>query len=298
MAALHDVEHLLFVLAEDVPAGSFDALPEHVTTCRNYHLSPPGEERAERVWPSFAVLLRDAGITVHLRASMPDTLGEVTVLEATRETVAAVLAGLDDLPDATLVAVALAGGDAYPVRERWGAALGDPGTLLLRTPWTSQAWVSEEVCDHTSLIQLCERWAAAARGREVRLWTSEWRRNVCGDLVRALDLGGADDPVAGPGVRPLPYAPEAELVVEDAGAALRLSNVGADRAVHLLVDDGGGPTGVTVPTSSVHRPRSVSVPVALSDGRYDVTVRGPGFERRLTGDATNPPRGGPAWTTS
>ena len=64
MADLNDVEHLLVLLAEDVPADSVGALPEHVTVCRNYHLTPAGEDRAERVWPSFAVLLREAPATL------------------------------------------------------------------------------------------------------------------------------------------------------------------------------------------------------------------------------------------
>jgi hypothetical protein len=283
--ALKDIEHLLLVIAEDVPVESVTSLPEQVTTCRSYHLTPDGEDRAERVWPSFAVVLRDAGVTVHLRASMPDTLGDVTVIEASRETVQAVLAGFDLLPPATLVAVALGGGDAPPVVERWGAALGAPGTLLLRTPWTGRAWVSEEVCDHTSLIQLCERWTAS-RGREARIWLSEWRRRVCGDLVGSLDLG---DPFEGTDLgevpaRPLPYAPSAEIAVAEATVALVLTNAGATRAVHLRIDDGSGASGLTVPESSLARPRAVRVPVTVQDSRYDVTVSGPGgFTRHFTG---------------
>ncbi|KQW47872.1 hypothetical protein ASC77_15760 [Nocardioides sp. Root1257] len=284
MAALKDLEHLLLVIAEDVPYASVTDLPEHVTTCRGYHLTPDGEERAERVWPSFAAALRDADVTVHLRASLPDTLGDVTVVEASRETVQAVLAGLDGLPPATLVAVALGGGDAAPVVERWGAALGAPGTLLLHTPWTDRAWVSDEVCDHTSLIQLTERWTAS-RGREARIWLTEWRRRVCGDLVGALDLGETVD-ASGPGAvpaRPLPYAPSAEIEVADGAVSLLLANAGATRGIHLWLDGVSGPAAVTVPESSTTRPRVVTVPVAVRDGRYDVTVTGPGFTRHFTG---------------
>jgi phospholipase C-like protein len=285
MGALRDIEHLLFVIAEEVPAESLAPLPDRVTTCRNYHLTPDGEDRAERIWPSFAVALRAAGVTVHLRASMPDTLGEVTVIEASRETVQAVLAGIDDLPPATLVAVALGGGDAPPVAERWGVALGAPGTLLLRTPWTDRAWVSEEVCDHTSLIQLCERWTAS-RGHEARIWLSEWRRHVCGDLVGALDLGepvGVTPPDGVPS-RPLPYAPSAEIDIAHSAASLLLANAGGSRGIHLRIEGGSGPAAVTVPASSAARPRIVTVPVAVHDGRYDVTVTGPGgFTRRFSG---------------
>ncbi|MBZ5737954.1 phospholipase domain-containing protein [Nocardioides mangrovi] len=278
MAALKDVEHLLLLVAEDVLVEDLTAVPEQVTTCRRYHLTPAGEDRAERVWPGFAVVLREADITVHLRASMPDTLGDVTVVEAGRDTVEAVLGGLDRLPPATLVAVALGGGDAPPVAETWGAALGGPGVLLLHTPWTERAWVSDEVCDHTSLIQLCERWAAS-RGTDVRYWISEWRRHVCGDLVDALDLG---EPADGPD-RPLPYSPSADVEVADGLVTLRLANAGGTRGIHLRIDDGTGPTGTTVPASSLARPRAVTLPVAVRDGRYDVSVTGPGFTRHLTG---------------
>ncbi|GAA4719037.1 phospholipase domain-containing protein [Nocardioides conyzicola] len=288
MADLKDIEHLLIVIAEDVPVASVTALPELVTTCRNYHLTPDGEERAERVWPSFAVLLRDAGVTVHLRASMPDTLGDVTVIEGSAATVEAVLAGLGDLPPATLVAVALGGGDALPVAESWGPALGAPGTLLLHTPWTSRAWVSDEVCDHTSLIQLCERWTAS-HGHEARIWLTEWRRRVCGDLVGAVDLGEPVESTDTDGVpaRPLPYAPSAEIGTRAGAAVLELTNAGASLGIHLRVEDGGRTTGVTVPASPAARPRTITVPVTTRDGRYDVTVTGPGgFARHLTGELT------------
>jgi len=290
MATLKDVEHLLLVIAEDVPVTAVGQLPDRGTVCRNYHLTPAGEERAERIWPSFAVVLREAGVTVHLRASMPDTLGEITVLEANADTVAAVLAGLDDLPAGTLVAMALAGGDAAPVDERWGASLGAPGTLFLHTPWAERAWVSEEVCDHVSLIHLCERWAAE-RGLEARLWLSEWRRRVCGTLVDALDLGESAEVdeaeqalhPSGLPARPLPYAPSAEVSVDGDSASLLLANVGAASAVHLRIEEADTAWGLTVSPSSPVRPRSTSVPLAVVDGAYDVTVTGPGFTRRLTG---------------
>ncbi|WP_300681197.1 phospholipase domain-containing protein [Nocardioides sp.] len=283
MATLQDLEHLLIVIAEEVPATSLSALPSPVTSCRNYHLTPEGEERAERLWPAFAVALREADVTVQLRASMPDTLGDVTVVEADQAGVEAVLARLDDLPPATLVAIALGGGDADPVEESWGNALGAPGTLLLHTPWTTRDWTSDEVCDHTSLIQLCERWVAE-RGGEARLWVSEWRRRVCGDLVGAvvLEEDGAAADGAGGGERPLPYSPDADLTVDDGVVTLRLSNTGASKAVHVRVADADGVRGVTVTPSSPIRPRTVSVPVTLTDGGYDVTVTAPGgFRRRF-----------------
>jgi hypothetical protein len=304
VARLSDIEHLLFLLAEDVPIADLTVLPERVTRCRAYHLTPPGEERVARMWPTYAVGLRDTAHTVHLRASVPDTLGEVTVVEADRATVEAVIASLPQLPPATLVAIALAGGDAEPVADRDGA-LGDPGTLLLVSPWARADWVSEEVCDHTSLMLLCERWTAE-RGDEARARIPGWRRRVCGDLVDAIDLGGApidDDGATGPDApeapdaspaadalaRPVPYRASTELLIDGDDATLVLSNVGARRAVHLVVDDGAAVSRHTVPASSASRPARTLVPVSVEDGAYDVAVAGPnGFRRRYAGVVRDP----------
>lgn len=288
MASLTDIEHLLFLLAEDVPVTALRSLPGRVTTCRGYHLTPEDEEREARSWPAYAAALRDAHVTVHLRASMPDTLGEVTVIEARQETVEAVVDRLGALPPGTVVAIALAGGDAEPVHDDVGA-LGAPGTLLLHTPWSGADWVSEEVCDHTSLMQLCERWTAA-RGHEAPARLTSWRRRVCGDLVGALDLG---DDLSGepdlPGralARPLPYRPEVGLRWDGGAVGVLLSNAGtgATRAVHLVVDDGTTVRRDTIPASSPDRPKEFELPVTVEDGRYDVTVTGPNrFRRRLAG---------------
>lgn len=302
---LNEVEHLLFLLAEDVSITALPTLPERFTRCRAYHLTPAAEDRAARMWPAYAVALREAGYTVHLRASVPDTLGDVTVIEADHATTESVLASLDHLPPATLIAIALAGGDAEPVEDGTGA-LGGPGTLLLRTPWTGADWVSEEVCDHTSLMQLCERWTAA-RGREAEARLTAWRRRVCGDLVTALDLGEQVDPdVArvtewGDAVlaRPLPYLPRADLRVDGERVALLLSNAGPDvtRAAHVVIDDAGALIRDTVPASPGSRPKELRLPVRVADGRYDVTVTGPNrFRRRYAGPVAGGLSGTMAYT--
>lgn len=288
---LSDVEHLLFLLAEDVSIATLPAVPQRVTQCRAYHLTPAGEDRTARLWPAYAVALRDAGYTVHLRASVPDTLGDVTVIEANSATVESVIASLDDLPPATLVAIALAGGDADPVEDDTGT-LGAPGTLLLRTPWTGADWVSEEVCDHTSLMQLCERWTAA-RGREAEARLTAWRRRVCGDLVTALDLGEEVEPSVlrtGTLARPLPYQPRADIAVDDSPDDMRvtllLSNSGPEvtRAAHVVIHDGDKVTRDTVPASPMSRPKELSIPVGVVGGHYDVSVTGPNrFRRRYAG---------------
>jgi hypothetical protein len=75
-----------------------------------------------------------------------------------------------------------------------------------------------------------------------------------------------------------------EITVAEDKVALALTNAGASRGIHLRIDDGSGATGITVPESSLARPRVTTVPVAVQDGRYDVAVTGPGeFNRHFTG---------------
>jgi phospholipase C len=52
---------------------------------------------------------------------------------------------------------------------------------ILVSPWTAGGWVSSEVFDHTSVLQLLERFTGV---RELNI--SEWRRQTFGDLTSAL----------------------------------------------------------------------------------------------------------------
>jgi phospholipase C len=66
--------------------------------------------------------------------------------------------------------------------------LGFRVPLLLISPWTRGGWVTSEVSDHTSVIQLMEKWTAAIGKPAVCPNISAWRRSVCGDLLSAIDF--------------------------------------------------------------------------------------------------------------
>jgi phospholipase C len=152
--------------------------------------------------------------------------------------------------------------------------LGFRVPLVLVSPWTRGGWVTSEVSDHTSVIQLLEQWTTAI-GQPARCPNiSAWRRSVCGDLTSALDftrpvyglpalpfitatVGEASEyhpvpasdlmPVQETGskpARPLPYQPNASLAgfttaKGTATADLVLSNSGQHvaRASHFSVYD-------------------------------------------------------------
>jgi len=52
---------------------------------------------------------------------------------------------------------------------------------ILVSPWTTGGWVSSEAFDHTSVLQLLERFTGV---REPNI--SDWRRQAFGDLTSAL----------------------------------------------------------------------------------------------------------------
>jgi phospholipase C len=54
---------------------------------------------------------------------------------------------------------------------------------ILISPWTARGWVSSEAFDHTSVLQLLERFTGV---RETNI--SQWRRQTFGDLTSALRL--------------------------------------------------------------------------------------------------------------
>ena len=66
--------------------------------------------------------------------------------------------------------------------------LGFRVPLLLISPWTRGGWVTSEVSDHTSVIQLMEKWTAAIGKPAACPNISAWRRRVCGDLLGAFDF--------------------------------------------------------------------------------------------------------------
>lgn len=82
--------------------------------------------------------------------------------------------------------------------------LGFRVPLLLISPWTRGGWVTSEVSDHTSVLQLLEKWTTAIGTPAICPNISGWRRSVCGDLLGAFDFGS---PVFGLPDLPVPPAP-------------------------------------------------------------------------------------------
>jgi phospholipase C len=161
--------------------------------------------------------------------------------------------------------------------------LGFRVPLILISPWTRGGRVTSEVSDHTSIIQLLEKWTAALGTPAACPNISAWRRSVCGDLTGAFDFaspvyglpdlpattvigdpsgGSYHPPVADnqmptqeAGVKParaLPYQPGANLdgfTITDAGtvsAKLSFSNNAphARKASHFAVYDNTLSTGL------------------------------------------------------
>jgi len=82
--------------------------------------------------------------------------------------------------------------------------LGFRVPLLLISPWTRGGWVTSEVSDHTSVIQLLEQWTTAIGTPAICPNISAWRRSVCGDLTGAFDFA---NPVFGLPRLPVPGQP-------------------------------------------------------------------------------------------
>jgi phospholipase C len=72
--------------------------------------------------------------------------------------------------------------------------LGFRVPVILISPWSRGGWVTSEVFDHTSVIQLMEQWTAAIGKPAISPYVSAWRRSVSGDLLSALDF---ENPVYG-----------------------------------------------------------------------------------------------------
>ena len=160
--------------------------------------------------------------------------------------------------------------------------LGFRVPLFLVSPWTRGGWVTSEVSDHTSVIQILEQWTDALGRPAVCPNISAWRRRVCGDLTDAFDFRSPiyglpklsettviGDPAGGSyappvttnalpaqesGVkraRALPYQPNANLeglTARHGGgitANLSLSNNGPHvrKAAHFAVYDNAAPAG-------------------------------------------------------
>lgn len=298
--SLTDIRHLVVLTADRVSAANHPELTSRATECRAYHLTPDGEDRAA-LWQQYSAGLVAVHYTVALEPGtdrlvddlMAGFLCDVTVADIDETGLARVVDALDRSPQIaakTLVVFALAGGRALPVVAPEGS-LGDPGILLLISPWTPSGWVSEEVFDHTSVMRLCERWTRE-HGREVRATLPAWRRELCGDLLRVLEfrepaeIGPLPEIPGRRLARPVPYFPVADLRLGDNGVTLRLGNIGPDAAsaAPFVVNDGVTVTSLVVAGSPIDDQTHLRVPVAVEDGSYDVTVLGPNhFRRRFAG---------------
>jgi phospholipase C len=65
--------------------------------------------------------------------------------------------------------------------------LGFRVPMVIASPWSRGGWVCSQVFDHTSGLQLMEKWLSHKLGRKVEEPNiSEWRRTVCGDLTSAF----------------------------------------------------------------------------------------------------------------
>ncbi|MFI6075728.1 phosphocholine-specific phospholipase C [Actinoplanes sp. NPDC051343] len=202
--------------------------------------------------------------------------------------------------------------------------LGFRVPLILISPWTRGGWVTSEVTDHTSVIQLLEKWTTALGTPAVSPNISAWRRKVCGDLTAAFDFASpvygvpklpstgplipemrynpqpADSkmPTQEPGTRkarPLPFQPNAYLTGFAGGVArLALSNVApfVSRASHFAVYDNlaAAPALSQYPAAfpgqhTVAAGKAATATGPIQGTRYDLTVVGPNrFLRRFVGD--------------
>ncbi len=65
--------------------------------------------------------------------------------------------------------------------------LGFRVPLVIASPWSRGGYVCSQVFDHTSILQLVEKWQSKKTGRAIKETNiSAWRRMVCGDLSAAF----------------------------------------------------------------------------------------------------------------
>ncbi|AVZ75452.1 phospholipase C, phosphocholine-specific [Streptomyces lunaelactis] len=195
--------------------------------------------------------------------------------------------------------------------EHWQGlptGLGVRVPLLVVSPWSVGGYVCSEVFDHTSVIQLLEKWTGIDEPN-----ITPWRRAVTGDLTSAFDFrrGRPQPDVEQPGAippftgrwrpvpplvqhmpvqedgtrpaRPLPYQPDAHGRGEGGAFTVALSNSGRASAHFALYPYAGE---FPVPQHMDVRGKAQwSVP--LTKDAYRFTITGPnGFRREFAGSAT------------
>lgn len=75
-------------------------------------------------------------------------------------------------------------GFPHPYDRESPIGLGYRVPLLIASPWSRGGWVNSQVFDHTSCLQLLEKFASRKAGKKIiESNISNWRRTVCGDLT-------------------------------------------------------------------------------------------------------------------
>ncbi len=93
-------------------------------------------------------------------------------------------AGISTALDYTYMDDELAQGVALQDARTGPIGLGFRVPMIVASPWTRGGWVNSQVFDHTSTLQLLERFVKAKYGKTVREENiSAWRRTVTGDLT-------------------------------------------------------------------------------------------------------------------
>ncbi|BEV71846.1 phospholipase C, phosphocholine-specific [Paludibacterium sp. THUN1379] len=198
--------------------------------------------------------------------------------------------------------------------------LGPRVPMLVISPWSKGGWVCSEQFDHTSVIRLLE-----ARFGIHDDNISPWRRAVCGDLTRTLDLSQRDPgwpslpdpasylaaaraactlprpqpgqasgrPAQEPGQRPsraLPYRLACQASVKGDALTLSFDNQGETAACLIVYgDDPYRPDGPWHYTLAGQSRLQETWHTTLQGGRYGLSVHGPnGWLRRFAGSRHDP----------
>jgi phospholipase C len=191
--------------------------------------------------------------------------------------------------------------------------LGPRLPAILISPWTRGGYICPQTFDHTSVLQLLEKWTGVTEPN-----ISAWRRQLCGDLTSAFDFTNADysipdlpfvlpincasgiiptvpDPQTVPvqedGTRlsrPLPYHVNAYSHADCVGKNIyiKMLNTGVASAHFFIYANAfrtDGPWQFDV-APGVRLTNYFNIP-STAGGGYDFTCYGPhGFHRRFAGN--------------
>ncbi|MER5883238.1 phospholipase C, phosphocholine-specific [Streptomyces sp. NPDC001941] len=209
--------------------------------------------------------------------------------------------------------------DHYPGGGSYAAGpygLGMRVPMVVVSPWSTGGYVCSETFDHTSVIRFMEERFGV---RETNI--SPWRRAICGDLTSAFDFSlevtspaslpdtsGYEPPdrerhesyvptppatgalpkqeAGSRPTRPLPYAPYVDGAADVGTGKYQLTFGSGDAAgAAFQVRSQSRTDGPWTYTTEAAKSLSDSWNSSYSQGRYDLTVHGPGgFLRAFKGD--------------